>query len=387
MWTIETTVEKAVADGVVPGVVMLARDRSGKLDYARALGQASLDPADPRPMGTDTVFALASMTKLLTSIAALQLVDRGLIALDTDVGPLLPTLAAQPVLTGFAPDSGEPLLAPRTRPIRLRHLLTHSSGIGYPFLDPRIATYLERTGRPVAMPGAAASSVEERFAYPLLFEPGTGWAYGASLDWVGRLVEVLSGLDLDTYMQQNLLAPLGIAPGDITFYPERGPAKSDPARMARFAARDPATSRLSHAPLPPPPGEMDPARAPLGGEGGFANLSAYLRVLHSLLVDDGALLQPATAALLFEPWLGRGDPDDDKPAKVALLDNVAHPEWIVGWVPPTGEYDHGLGGLLVDGDGHPFRRRGYLAWSGVFNLNWVSFFSHLADAPTSSVQS
>ncbi|KAK4455132.1 acyltransferase LovD [Podospora aff. communis PSN243] len=349
-WAIESTVEKAIADGVLPGAVMLAKDKSGKLNYAKALGQSSLDPDAPAPMELDTLFTLMSMTKLLTAIAALQLVDRGLIALDDDVAPHLPDLAAQPILTGFT-SSGEPILVPRKRAITLRHLLTHSSGCGYPFLSSTLAKYPS----PSAGGPLPTTSVPARFIYPLLFEPGTSWAYGSSIDWVGHLITTLTSLPLETYFQTHILAPLSLPPSSITFYPEHHPS----AKLAFMTARNPTTNRVTHSPLPSP----DPSRCPLGGEGLYAALPSYLSILSSLLLDDGRLLSPSTAKELFKPQLEPG-------AKEALLENVKTPAWIVGWVPDTGEYDWSAGGLLVDGESQGRRREGFLFWAGVFNCNW-----------------
>jgi len=377
-WTIESTIEKAIVDGVLPGAVMFAKDKSGtpptplsspsipltspgKLNYAKSLGQSSLDPSSPAPMALDTVFTLASMTKLLTAIAALQLVDRDLIRLDDDLAPFLPDLASKPILSGFTP-SGAPILTERTRFLTLRHLLTHSSGCGYHFLSPTLSTYLFPPGSPPSPP--PTTSVPSRFDYPLLFEPGTSWAYGSSLDWVGQLITTLTSLPLEDYLHSHILAPLGLLPSSITFFPER--SHSCTAKLAQMTARPSGSSPVVHSPLPPP--QSDPTRQAFGGEGGYASLQAYLEILHSLLVDDGRLLSSETAGELFRPQLEEG-------AKRALLENVKNPEWIVGWVPDTGEYDWSLGGLLVDGDSHGHRRGGFLFWAGVFNLNWVSFLS------------
>lgn len=128
-------------------------------------------------MEKDTVFAMASMTKLITTIAALQLVERGLVGLDQDVAPQLPVLAGQPILTGFS-DDGVPLLKSREKPITLRQLLTHSFGGVYGFLSGNIARHRRRLG----IDGARGTTVDELFAMPLLYEPGDSWSYGGGLD-------------------------------------------------------------------------------------------------------------------------------------------------------------------------------------------------------------
>ena len=319
------------------------------------------------------------MTKLLTTISALQLVDRGLISLSDDISPHLPALASQPILS----PSGE--LVPRTRPITLRHLLTHSSGCGYPFLSPRLATHL---GPPPPGP-RPTSSVPARFNYPLLFEPGTGWAYGSGLDWAGQLVEVLTGEPLLSHMQKHILSPLGIDPSRLGFFPvlpTTTNSSSSPAaaaasvavpHLAKLADRD-SQGKVTHGTSPDflglPCGSFpDPVPA-FGGESGYADMGVYISVLYSLLVDDEKLLSREVAAQMFRPALQEAE------AKASLLKELEHPEWVVGVVPKTGKYDWGLGGLLVDGDGdgegegYGRRRRGFLFWGGVFNMAWVSLF-------------
>ncbi|KXX77969.1 Acyltransferase LovD [Madurella mycetomatis] len=357
----EARIQKAIDDGDIPGAVLLARDKSGKIDYTLSLG--AINPSSP--LTPSSTFVLASMTKLLTCIAVLQLVERNLITLDSDVAPHLPALAAQPVISGFDAATGSPILTPRSKPILLRHLLSHSSGAGYVFLTPTLNEYFAATKKPMPIPSSPSSpgTVEARFDYPLVFEPGTSWAYGSGIDWAGRVVEVLTGTDLDTYLQAHVLDKVGVPPGGITFYPGRYPSTAL-ARLAGMAERDAETGKLR-------PSEMNPnlssGRAAFGGEGAYASLEEYMKVLYSILLDDGKLLQPETAQLLFEGLLAR-DPE----AKKALQANMEHPDWVVGWVPTdtNGEYDWSAGGLLVDGDSHPHRKRGFLQWGGMFNLSW-----------------
>ncbi|KAK0706335.1 hypothetical protein B0T26DRAFT_726240 [Lasiosphaeria miniovina] len=136
-----------------------------------------------------------------------------------------------------------------------------------------------------------------------------------------------------------------------------------------MTVRDVATGRVGHGgAVFPRPTALPADRSAYGGEGGYADLSAYAKVLRSLLVDDGKLLAPATAELLFKPLLD--------PAARAWLNEktLVHPEWIVGTVPHGVEYDCGAGGLLLDDDGlaenHQHRKRGFLKWGGAWNLFW-----------------
>src|SRR5262249_19889559 len=147
--------------------------------YERAFGLRNAAAATP--MSTDTVFRIASMVKLLTSVAALQLVERGKLKLDEPAGNIDPALATPRILTGFDA-KGAPQLQPAHKPVTLRNLLTHTSGLSYPLWDANVRRYLK-----------AARGKADLPRMPLMFEPGTRWAYGGSIDRVGRMVEIASG--------------------------------------------------------------------------------------------------------------------------------------------------------------------------------------------------
>src|SRR5438477_237360 len=138
------------------------------------------------------------MTKPVTTVAALQLVEQGKLQLDEPVSKHLPELGALDVLDGFDPSTGKPLLRPAKAPVTLKHLLTHTSGFCYDNWDGNMFRYTSlTTGQPAGgKPG------------PLMFEPGTRWQYGQGVDWAGRLVEKVSGLSLEDYFQQKILGPL-----------------------------------------------------------------------------------------------------------------------------------------------------------------------------------
>src|SRR6202043_3261353 len=149
-------------------------------------------------MSTDTVFRVASMVKLLTSVAALQLVERGKLELDEPASSIDPELAAAQVLTGFDM-KGAPQLRPVQKPITLRNLLTHTSGFSYPLWDSTLVRYLKVAGNDPALP-----------RMPLMFEPGSRWAYGGSLDRVGRMVEIAGGQSLERHFSDHITGPLGM---------------------------------------------------------------------------------------------------------------------------------------------------------------------------------
>ncbi|WP_431267055.1 serine hydrolase domain-containing protein [Dankookia sp. P2] len=219
---IDAVLRGAVDAGAVPGVVALAADRAGTL-YQGAFGRRDLG-ADA-PMTPDTVFWIASMTKAITSVAAMQLVEEQRLELDAPLGGLLPHLSAPQVLEGFAPDN-TPRLRPARQPITLRRLLTHTAGFTYNTWNPEMGRYMAATGLV-----APRSGKLESLRAPLVFDPGERWEYSIATDWVGQAVEAASGQRLEHYVRDRILAPLGMQ--DSGFIP--GPSQH--ARRARVHQR------------------------------------------------------------------------------------------------------------------------------------------------------
>src|SRR6476646_8891506 len=166
---IDAALSRATEAEEVPGVVAIAATDSGTL-YESAFGLRDL--AGGPAMTLDTVFRIASMTKAVTSVAAMQLVEQGKLQLDQPIGDVLPELAAPQVLEGFDA-TGAPQLRPARRPITLRHLLTHTAGFGYEMLSPDLIRYVSFTATPSPSTGKLAS-----LRQPLLFDPGERWEYG-----------------------------------------------------------------------------------------------------------------------------------------------------------------------------------------------------------------
>jgi CubicO group peptidase (beta-lactamase class C family) len=164
----------AVREAGVPGVVALAADKRDVV-YQGAFGRRGVDQS--AAMTLDTVFAIASMTKAVTAVAAMQLIERGRLTLDEPVGDLLPEIREVQVLDGFDADGAPRLRSPR-QPITLRHLLTHTAGFAYTTWNAALYRFGQASGEPSGL-----------FREPLLFDPGDRWEYGTSIDWVGRLIE------------------------------------------------------------------------------------------------------------------------------------------------------------------------------------------------------
>src|SRR3981081_3236719 len=185
----------------IPGVVAMAAN-SKELIYQGAFGKRDLSKDDA--MTLDSVFWIASMTKAITSAAAMQLVEQGKLSLDAPIGKVLPALAAPQVLDGFD-SNGEPKLRPAKTPITLRQLMTHTAGFCYDMWNGDMATYLEKAGIP-----PITSCKNDALKTPIATAPATRWDYGTNIDFVGKAVEAASGKRLDVYLRDHMLAPLGM---------------------------------------------------------------------------------------------------------------------------------------------------------------------------------
>ncbi len=334
----------AVTTAQVPGVVALAGDRNGTL-YARALGRRGLD--DATPMSLDTVFAIFSMTKAITSVASMQLVEQGKLTLDGPLGELCPHLAAPQVLEGFDA-AGQPRLRPARRAITLRHLLTHSAGFSYNMWNPDVGRYQQVMGMPPSRSGKLAV-----LDMPLVFDPGEKWEYGINTDWVGRVLEAATGEALPDLLAERVLRPLGMA--DTAFVP--GPAQR--ARRAGMHQRQP-DARLVAMDWP-----VSEAPEFFGGGGGLYSTGPdYMRFLRMLLregeLDGARLLRPETVALMGENHIGALKMQPMRTA-IPSLSNDFHP-----W--PEMPKNWGLGFMRNTQDVPGARRAGSLAWAGLGNL-------------------
>lgn len=199
--TLDTILADGVAAGQAPGVVALVADRDG-LVYEGSAGERQLGSGVA--MTPDTVFWIASMTKAITSVAAVQCVERGLLDLDAPAARVVPAIGELGVLTGFDAQ-GLPMTRAPKRPITLRHLLSHSSGCSYEIWNPD----MQKVQAALDIPGVIGCELKA-LELPLVADPGERWEYGVGIDWAGRMVEAVSGLTLGEFMRQNLWEPLGM---------------------------------------------------------------------------------------------------------------------------------------------------------------------------------
>jgi CubicO group peptidase (beta-lactamase class C family) len=340
---IDSVLRQAVDAKDVPGVVAMAVTDKGLL-YEGAFGTRVL--GDDAPMTLDTVFRIASMTKAITSVAAMQLVEQGKLKLDEPVPNIDPALGSPQVLEGFDA-AGAPRLRPAKRPITLRHLLTHTAGFSYEVWDADMVRYVKATGMPSMASGKVAA-----LRMPLVFDPGDKWEYGINIDWVGRLVEAISGQTLDAYFRDNIFVPLGMQDsGYVTSDEQR-------SRQARVHQRQ-ADGTLVPQPLETPSTpEFWSGGGPL-----YSTARDYLAFLQMLLHEGSfngvRLLRSETVALMGQNHIG------NIPAGIMKTQNPARSNDVDFF--PGAEIRWGLGYMLNMQPGPNGRSAGTVSWGGIFN--------------------
>jgi CubicO group peptidase (beta-lactamase class C family) len=323
-----------------------------------------LDPASAA-VSIDTVVWLASCSKLVTAIAALQCVERGLFTLDdaADVDRLLPEWKDLDVLTGFSEDQ-KPLLQPAKEKITLRRLLTHTSGIGYDFMHPLLIQWRQSRGEERL---AMRTPITEGFMHPLVFEPGSAWTYGGGLDLVGLMVARANNSTLEAYMRLNIFDVLGM--DDTTFHP------NDRGNLIKRLM--PMTHRVASGELVDGIGENPGLLVPLdptddfGGAGLFGTAPDYLKLLKSLLHNDGRILKPPSVDALFTPCLTK-----EQLAMLQFMQSIPEvaaittPGEPAHGQPGAGDWTHSVGGMIGLHASDDGLKPGWLRWGGAPNLTW-----------------
>lgn len=199
---LDALLSQSASGGQVPGVAAAVADRGGLL-YEGAFGLRRLGAE--APMTVDTVAWVASMTKAVTTVALLQLVEEGRVDLDAPAGRYCPEIGKAEVLVEFDAE-GRPVTRPPKTAVTVRHLLTHTSGYSYDFASSAIRKYMKATGLPPTTSGLLAA-----LRAPLLADPGEAFVYGISTDWLGRIVETVAGKPLEAVFAERIFAPLGMA--------------------------------------------------------------------------------------------------------------------------------------------------------------------------------
>lgn len=354
MSDLDATLSQAVAAGEIPGIVAAATAADGVF-LSCAHGRRAV--SDGAPMGMDTVFHIASMTKAITGTAAMQMVEQGKLALDQPAGEILPALAAPQVLEGFDA-AGQPRLRPARTPITLRRLLTHTAGFGYDTWNADLNAYARIREVPAARTGKLAA-----LAMPLSTDPGTEWQYGINIDWAGRMVEAASGLDLETYFQRHIFGPLGMTDSGFVIRPDMA-ARLASVHSRRDGALVPLQAALN------PPREFFP-----GGGGLVSTPRDYLRFLRMLLcggaLDGARVLAPETVALMGQNHMGALNVQKMRTTIPAMSNDFEpFPEMDKKW---------GLSFLINTKDVPDGRAAGSLAWAGINNTYfWIDPKSGIA---------
>jgi methyl acetate hydrolase len=346
---IDAALQARVDAGEVPGIVAMAATANAVI-YQGSFG--ARDIAQPAKMSADTIFRVASMVKLLTSVAALQLVERGKLGLDEPAEKIDPTLASPQVLSGFD-FNGTPQLRPARGTVTLRNLLTHTSGLSYPLWDPNAKRYFKIARGDPALPRSV-----------LMFDPNDRWAYGGSLDRVGRLVEIASGKPLDRYFRDHILLPLGM--NDTGFeITERQRAREASLHVRSDDGRLVSQPREKHT----------ASKVFSGGGGIYSTAPDYLTLLQALLnggsLAGNTILRPATVALMSVNQIGTLEAGIMKTTNPALSSDVDFfPGTRLRW---------GLGHMINLDPVRDGRKAGSLTWAGLYNTYyWIDPASGIA---------
>jgi CubicO group peptidase (beta-lactamase class C family) len=337
---------RAMKDAVdarqVAGTVTLVV-RNGQVAYHDAQGAQDIEQG--RPMRPDSIFRIASMTKAVTSVATMMMVEQGKLKLDDDVSTYLPAFKSMQVLTKYDEKAGTYETRPNTKPITIRQLLTHTSGIGYSWSDPGLALVQRKTDK--------GGETE----LPLVHDPGAKWTYGASTKVLGDVVEKLSGERIDAFTDRHIAKPLGMSD---TFYEV---PKAKYARVVTTHQKD-AAGKIGETQNP------DALPVSLRADGGlFSTAPDYAKFLQMLLnggqLGSARLLKASTVAEMLKPQTN-GVRVRPQPSATPTLSKP----YPLG----AGEDIWGLGFQLADpkSPNPNMRRPGAGNWAGIFNtFFWV----------------
>jgi CubicO group peptidase (beta-lactamase class C family) len=332
---IDALLRSAVESGAVPNIVGVATDEAGVI-YEGAAGPRAAGGKEP--VDADNIFRIASMTKLVCTVAALQQRDRGNLDFDAPVDTYCPQFAAVEVLDGFDDDKPR-MRAPASR-ATVRQLVTHTTGLGYGFWNADLARW------------EAARATGDLFSAPMLADPGTRFEYGINTDWLGRVVEAVSGRSLDRYLAEHIFDPLGMRSTAFLLDDEQR------ARCVPVHDRDEAGNWV--------PTDLDwdrqPARWP-GGHGLYSTPRDYLRFQRMLLGAGETVLDRSSVREAFTNQIG----DLWFPAEIRTTDPVSSCDFRAG---PGMKWGWGL--LLDPGHRPGGRSAGSGGWMGVFNTYfWI----------------
>ena len=338
-----------------PGAITLIA-KNGRIIYESEIGWS--DSARTKPYRKDHLFRLASMTKPITCVAALQLVEDGTINLNDPISKYIPSFKETGVLNTFSAEDTTWTVKPPENPVTVHHLLTHTSGIPYSWTSPSYSfgppnyfgIFSKLGGIPQITPSDSlrylAESMDKLAKAPLAFEPGTKWEYGLNMDVLGRVIEVASGMALDDYIRGNISNPLGIEKLDYYF-----PDSLADNLVTLFWAD--ANGKMAEAVLNPvfnlnyPVQETQKYHA--GGSGMTGTARDYYLFCQAMLNDgklgDVEILEPETAMSMHQD----------------RLDTITYP-----WGPNTNRFGYGVDIT----QNHPIKPDGVYHWDGTFGTTF-----------------
>ena len=343
---IRAVLDQAVEEGKLPMSVALVANSEGVL-FTHASGYR--DSENGQMMRPDSIFAIASMTKLITTIAVLQLVETGLIELDSGLDQYLPETINPKIIQGFDKDDG-PIFVDAARSPTVRELITHTSGYVYSIWN-EMALSAQANGVTSPLGGGKESIVA-----PLYFEPGSKWEYGVGIDWLGVMVEEVSGKRLMDFFEEKIFLPLGM---EDTFF-EFPSEKMDRSVMMTARVKGELVKSELYQPVPAERGSM----GFYGGGGGlYSTVNDYARVMRALLnggsLDGQRVLSEEMVAQMFANQIGSIDVSPGK-AQIKALSN----DFDMGF---GSSAKWGLGFLLSPEGTESGRGRGSASWAGLFN--------------------
>lgn len=346
---LDAALEAPVEQGSIPMAVG-GITNAGETIYSGAFGERALGSGEP--VSVDSVFNMASMTKAITAAAAMQLVEQGKLDLDSPISKWLPDAADLQVLDGVD-DSGQPILRAPSREITLRDLMTHTAGTAYTLWDAELQDYSDTLG------GLPALDYDDPATWnqPLMFDPGTRWEYGISIDWIGRLVQEVSGQSLGAYMQEHIFGPLGM---DSTGY-KLTPSMAE-RRVENHLRQDDGSLEVAEW-----TGQSEPVRE-YGGGGLYGTMPDYLKFIRMIL-NDGTLnghqiLEPETVAQMSQNQMGD--------VRVEMLETTNTERSLDAEFFPGVEKSWGLSFMINEEEAPTGRPAGSLAWAGLYNtFFWI----------------
>jgi methyl acetate hydrolase len=345
---IDAILRKGVSSGQLAGVVAVAATDNGTI-YEGAFGKRTIGQA--QDMTLDSVFWIASMTKAITTTAAMQMVEQGKLSLHDPASKIVPELKAPQVLEGFDAD-GKPRLRPAKREITLHHLLTHTAGFTYPMWDANNGRYAKYAQIP-----DIGTCKKAALLMPLAFDPGERWEYGINIDWAGQMVERVSGQSLEDYFRDRIFKPAGMT--DTGFILN----ESQRSRVVGMHARQ-ADGSLKTI-------EFQMEQKPefhMGGGGLYSTAPDYLKFtqifLHDGRFNGSQILRPETVAMMKKNQIGNLKVHVLKTVDAALSNDAEFfPGMPKGW---------GYGFMLNDKAAPTGRSAGSLAWAGLANTYyWI----------------